>query len=82
MATTTEVRGKWRVELNEARESDLPSRLEPIGFSRGVVAEKVRRSSSCSSYLPRCFPLSDLLTPGEHPPATLYLRARRSPTAR
>lgn len=35
---------KWHVELNEARESDLPGRLEPIGFCRGIVAEKVRGS--------------------------------------
>ncbi|GAB9462771.1 putative membrane protein [Globisporangium polare] len=31
---------KWHVELNEARESDLPGKLEPIGFCRGIVAEK------------------------------------------
>lgn len=33
---------KWHVELNEARESDLPGRLEPIGFCKGIIAEKVR----------------------------------------
>uniref|UniRef100_K3WTT5 ER membrane protein complex subunit 4 n=1 Tax=Globisporangium ultimum (strain ATCC 200006 / CBS 805.95 / DAOM BR144) TaxID=431595 RepID=K3WTT5_GLOUD len=31
---------KWHVELNEARESDLPGRLEPIGFCRGFVADR------------------------------------------
>lgn len=37
-----ELQRKWHVELNDARESDLPGRLEPIGFCRGFVAEKVR----------------------------------------
>lgn len=40
--------GKWRVDLNDARESDLPSRLEPIGFIRGFEAEKVRPSFALS----------------------------------
>lgn len=37
---------KWHVELNEARESDLPQRLEPVGYCRGVTADKVRPSIS------------------------------------
>ncbi|TMW65094.1 hypothetical protein Poli38472_009261 [Pythium oligandrum] len=37
---TTETRGKWRVEFNEARESDLPTRLEPVGYCRGITADK------------------------------------------
>lgn len=36
-----EPRAKWRVEFNEARESDLPNKLEPIGYCRGITAEKV-----------------------------------------
>ncbi|KAJ0398979.1 hypothetical protein ATCC90586_008798 [Pythium insidiosum] len=40
-STATELRSKWRVEFNEARESDLPSKLEPIGYVRGVTAEKM-----------------------------------------
>lgn len=37
---------KWHLELNEARESDIPHRLEPVGFARGITAEKVRLARS------------------------------------
>ncbi|GMG15903.1 unnamed protein product [Phytophthora fragariaefolia] len=32
---------KWHVQLSEGRESDLPQRLEPVGFCRGVSTDKV-----------------------------------------
>jgi hypothetical protein len=41
-STGIEHRSKWRVEFNEARDSDLPSKLEPIGYCRGITAEKVQ----------------------------------------
>lgn len=37
---------KWHLELNEARESDLPQRLEPVGYCRGATADKVRFSAA------------------------------------
>lgn len=37
---------KWHIELNEAREGDLPQRLEPVGYCRGATAEKVRLPSA------------------------------------
>ncbi|KAE9330870.1 hypothetical protein PR003_g15221 [Phytophthora rubi] len=31
---------KWHLQLNEGRESDLPHRLEPVGYCKGVSADK------------------------------------------
>jgi len=36
---------KWHLELSDARESDLPQRLEPVGYCRGATADKVRFSA-------------------------------------
>ncbi|KAF1785101.1 Protein of unknown function DUF1077, TMEM85 [Phytophthora cactorum] len=33
---------KWHMQLNEGRESDLPHRLEPVGYVKGVSVDKVR----------------------------------------
>ncbi|CEG38118.1 Predicted membrane protein [Plasmopara halstedii] len=32
--------GKWHVQLNEGRESDLPHKLEPVGYVKGVSTDK------------------------------------------
>ncbi|KAK1947480.1 ER membrane protein complex subunit 4 [Phytophthora citrophthora] len=31
---------KWHMQLNEGRESDLPHRLEPVGYVKGVSSSK------------------------------------------
>ena len=33
---------KWHMQLHEGRESALPATLEPVGYVKGVSAEKVR----------------------------------------
>lgn len=62
-ASTTTMERKWHVELNDARESDLPSKLEPIGFCRGVVAERVRSHPLSISLAALC----------RHPTATRHV---------
>ncbi|KAF4323321.1 hypothetical protein BBO99_00003342 [Phytophthora kernoviae] len=36
---------KWHMQLNEGRESDLPHRLEPVGYCKGVSADKDSNSA-------------------------------------
>ncbi|RLN91942.1 hypothetical protein BBJ28_00026449, partial [Nothophytophthora sp. Chile5] len=39
-ATSKMEQRKWHVQFNEGRESDLPHRLEPVGYCKGVTSDR------------------------------------------
>lgn len=66
---------KWHLELNEARESDIPHRLEPVGYARGITAEKVRLATESALLV---ISISYLVESHRTPATTLWPRLART----